>query len=574
MYLSGQNRFEILKRDNFTCQYCGKKGPEVELQLDHVTPLSKGGKTIESNLLTSCSECNKGKGNVGLEASVKEDGYIIRPNYFAEMDSGKKNAVKFWNTSNTDTKQSTIDANYLKVLEWREYPEKYFEEVLGFTAWDDPEYDSQLDVARAIRDYNRVTVRSGNGIGKTVVVGRVALWFLSCWTPSIVITTAPTHRQVEKQLWGEIRFAYKNAKIPLGGELLTTELRFEEGWYALGFATDDKSKFQGFHSPYILVLVDEAGGMEENIMEAIEGLLTSEDAKLLLIGNPTNPASHFGRTHLHPRERVMWKKLHIDCWNTPNVKAGKVVVPGLCAPNWPAERKKVWGENHPFYLVRVKGEFPQEGEKNLIPYHMVHSALERNIPPAGQKVIAIDPARFGDDRSVIGRLWGGQFRVLKKYKKLDGPTLADRAIEHVDQEGDIYAIKVDEIGEGASCYDSLKEKKRSGRGRQKEILKDVRIMPIRFNEKCRNPKNRKNYANLRAELGFMVRDMFEEGTIDIDDEDLGAQASGIEYDYEMKGGRLILEDKRKFKKRYRSSPDEFDCLLVAKASGLSAPQVL
>lgn len=548
---------------------------KIKLYKDLVEKANKGKLSKEelSKMLALEKEVWR-MGGAKSDKDAEQYEYIIEPDYFAEADSGKKSAVKFWNDSNTDTKQSTIDANYLKVLEWREYPEKYFEEVLGFTAWDDPEYDSQLDIARAIRDYNRVSVRSGNGIGKTVVMGRVALWFLSCWPPSIVITTAPTHRQVEKQLWGEIRSAYKNAKIPMGGELLTTELRFEEGWYALGFATDDKNKFHGFHGPNMLVLVDEAGGMSEEIMEAIEGLLTSEGAKLLLIGNPTNPTNHFGRTHLHPKERAIWKKLHIDCWNTPNVKAGKVVVPGLCAPGWPAERKRVWGEHHPFYLVRVKGDFPIEGEKNLIPYHMVHSALERNISPVGQKVIAIDPARFGDDRSVVGRLWGEQFRVLKKYRKLDGPTLADRVIEWVEQEGDVYAIKVDEIGEGSSCFDSLKEKKRSGRGGQKDILKDVKIMPIRFNERCRDPKNRKNYANLRAKLGFIVRDMFEEGTIDIDDEDLGAQASGMQYDYERKGGRLILEDKREFKKRYRSSPDEFDCLLVAKASGLSAPQVL
>ncbi len=52
------NRFDILKRDNFTCQYCGKKPPEVELEVDHIIPLSKGGSNEEKNLTTSCERCN------------------------------------------------------------------------------------------------------------------------------------------------------------------------------------------------------------------------------------------------------------------------------------------------------------------------------------------------------------------------------------------------------------------------------------------------------------------------------------------------------------------------------------
>ena len=56
-------RFEVLKRDNFTCQYCGKKHPEVELEVDHVHPVSKGGQNDVNNLITSCKDCNRGKTN-------------------------------------------------------------------------------------------------------------------------------------------------------------------------------------------------------------------------------------------------------------------------------------------------------------------------------------------------------------------------------------------------------------------------------------------------------------------------------------------------------------------------------
>ena len=59
-------RFEIFKRDKFTCQYCGRTPPAVLLELDHIVPRSQGGSDEEPNLITSCSDCNRGKANVPL----------------------------------------------------------------------------------------------------------------------------------------------------------------------------------------------------------------------------------------------------------------------------------------------------------------------------------------------------------------------------------------------------------------------------------------------------------------------------------------------------------------------------
>ena len=63
MRISKKFRFEVFKRDAFTCQYCGRKAPDVVLQVDHIKPKSKGGTNDLLNLVTSCSECNSGKSN-------------------------------------------------------------------------------------------------------------------------------------------------------------------------------------------------------------------------------------------------------------------------------------------------------------------------------------------------------------------------------------------------------------------------------------------------------------------------------------------------------------------------------
>lgn len=64
--MSKKLRFEVFKRDAFTCQYCGKKAPDVVLEVDHIKPVSKGGKNELLNLVTACFECNRGKRNIEL----------------------------------------------------------------------------------------------------------------------------------------------------------------------------------------------------------------------------------------------------------------------------------------------------------------------------------------------------------------------------------------------------------------------------------------------------------------------------------------------------------------------------
>lgn len=57
-------RFSVLQRDRFTCQYCGRKAPDVVLHVDHILPKSRGGTDVAENLKTACADCNLGKSDV------------------------------------------------------------------------------------------------------------------------------------------------------------------------------------------------------------------------------------------------------------------------------------------------------------------------------------------------------------------------------------------------------------------------------------------------------------------------------------------------------------------------------
>ena len=170
---------------------------------------------------------------------------------------------------------------------------------------------NQIKIIDALAKHNRVAVSSCHSIGKTFTSARLALWFLYCYPKSLVLTTAPTNRQVSFLLWGEIRAAFGNAAVPLGGDLRPVSSLLEiapKEWYALGFSSPPAAKtkalansveqqkvfLQGWHGDYIFIILDEAVGIESDIWTQIEGLLTSgKIVKVLAIGNPTTKSCIF-----------------------------------------------------------------------------------------------------------------------------------------------------------------------------------------------------------------------------------------------------------------------------------------
>ena len=173
-------------------------------------------------------------------------------------------------------------------------PPFFNEWILGGSFWS-----KQEEIILSVRDNRYTTVRACHDVGKTYIAARTALWFLYSHPQSIVVTTAPTMRQVENLLWRELRSAHESSKQKLGGEPLKTRLDIAPDWYAIGASSGDPDKLQGFHaaSGDILIIIDEAAGVNEDAFEAIEGMMTSEKARMLMIGNPTSNSGSFRESH-------------------------------------------------------------------------------------------------------------------------------------------------------------------------------------------------------------------------------------------------------------------------------------
>lgn len=445
------------------------------------------------------------------------------------------------------------------LLRWQRDPVAFDREVLG-----DSPTERQAEILKAVRDNRRVAVRSAHAVGKSFIAARVALWFLYCFMQSIVVTTAPTDRQVKNILWREIRRAHARALLPLGGVPLKKELTLDEDWYALGFSTDEADSVSGLHSNsgYAMVVIDEASGVSPEIYEAVEGLLTSPHSRLLLIGQPHTPSGPFYEEFRQPGA----SKHRISAFDSPNVQAGKIVVPGLVDQTWIDEREKRWGKSSPMYRVRVLGEFPEMREDALIPLGWIEKAIERGKvadPTAGDPSIevhlGVDVARQGSNETVTAWRRGRRLRVYSRRSKDDTMATAGRTVEAAKLLR-AHVVKVDVVGVGGGVVDRLLETD------NKRQLRGVEVIGINVGE---SPFDGERFKIRRDEIYWHLREAFETGVVDLegrpeDLEDLTAQLSSIGYGFSS-NGKIRVESKDDLRKRKLPSPDLADAIALAHA---------
>ena len=418
--------------------------------------------------------------------------------------------------------------------DWSGDPVGFAREVLK----DDP-WERQEAIMRSVAQNRRTVVRSCNHSGKTHAAAAIAVWYAYAFTPSLVLTTAPTERQVKKELWNEIGRFWRTAGF--GGTFLTTEFALSPDQRAIGFTTNEPQKFQGWHETNILIIVDEASGVEEHIYEAIEGCLTGRDAKLLLMGNPNTPQGTFFEAFMSR----LYEKFVIDAHDVPDR-----IHPGV--EGWIKEREEEWGVDSPPYRVRVLGEFPDEGDDTLFPLSWVEKAQEAEIEPGEGCEIGVDIARYGGDESVAYARRGNVVVAMEYWRGNDTMASAGR-VAAMAKRVVASRIKVDEIGVGAGVLDRLRS---DG-------------LPAFGINVGTSPRDKEKYQMLRDELFFGLRERFRAGEISIPKEDgvLLSQLTALKYGY-LPTGKLKVESKDDMRKRRGTakgwqSPDRADALMLA-----------
>ena len=455
---------------------------------------------------------------------------------------------------------------------FRANPNKFAKHVLGVEPWG-----KQRDILSAIAHNRKVAVRSCNGAGKTFTAAVAVLWWLMSYDNAIVITTAPSERQVKELLWREIRQLYMPRRDTIGGKLTRTRLDFASNRYAYGFSTNTEDRFQGFHSGNILVIVDEASGVDEFIYYAISGILTTQNAKLLLIGNPHGLAGTF--YDAFHKNRKGYHTVHISAFDTPafteaGITANNIAdmeypdpvdeetaddeqphptphkIPlGLSTPLWALSTFNEYGPQSSVFQTRVLGDFPSQANDTLIALRDIESAVKRPhvVQPDDKPIVGLDIARFGDDKTVIIVRHGMRVLHIEELRKSDLVNTTGRVITVAD-EFKVRHVMIDEVGIGAGVLDTLKQ--------------DKKFITTGINGGSRSDDPNK-YGNLRAQIFDGLRQRFADGQISIpNDPELISQLASLTYRYNARG-QLLLESKEIIKGHGRQSPDKADALAYA-----------
>ena len=461
--------------------------------------------------------------------------------------------------------------------EWQD-PVEFARSALGVELWE-----RQREVLRAVAVSRRVAVKSGNGLGKDFTAAVAMLWYLSCHDPGIVLSTAPTFRQVRHLLWRQVRSLYRRGAAQLGGTMLDTRWELSDDRYAMGLSADGADQFQGFHCENMLIVVDEAEGVAETIYEAVEALMTSARPKLLLIGNPTTTRGAFHRA-FH-QESGIYHTITMSAAESPNVEAGRVVIPGLTTAEWVEERRDIWGGDSPLFRARVLGEFPERDDDSLLSSAEIEAAAgllggdgdgdagavgdaadgravpglpelwpQRAAPAAdGHRVVfGVDVARLGRSSSVIVVRRGDAVAYMRAFNGIDTMELAGRIIVAF-REWQPEQVNVDVVGVGGGVVDQL-------RHQSVPVQEFNGGLPALRDLDC---------ANRRAEGYLTLRRRFREGRIRIPrDAGLMHELAELRCTLDSRG-RMLMESKTNLRRRGLPSPDKADALMMAFADDLT-----
>lgn len=430
---------------------------------------------------------------------------------------------------------------------YRTNPVRFFEDILKFHP-DEWQRNAAYDLA----NYSKVSIRSGQGVGKTGFEASSLLWFLYSFDFARVVATAPTRQQLNDVLWSEIS-KWQAKSIILNRLMTWTKTRvsvkgFEQRWFAVARTATKPENMQGFHEDNMLFIVDEASGVADDIMEAILGTLSGENNKLLMCGNPNRASGVFYDSHTSDKD--LYKIYKVSSLNSP--RTNKENINSLI---------KKYGAESNVVRVRVYGEFPIDEDDVFITTSVVHKGINTQFDLDIIETIdlGVDIARFGDDNTVIATKINNTILPLQVYHGYAITKTASEIIYQAkklknDYEFDkkIY-VKIDDTGVGGGVTDIVREIKKQ------ENLEWLVVIAVNFNTSV----NHAYYYDFNTVLWGNLKDLLEDGKISIpNDEDLEGELTSRKKSF-TPNGKIKIESKKEMKQRGIPSPDRGDAVALS-----------
>lgn len=423
-----------------------------------------------------------------------------------------------------------------------------------------PYWWRQREIARSVAAHPITLVPTGNAIGKTYLAAGLILWFLYEHPGCLVISTAPTQTQLEEVLWKEIRRAHEQSYCRLPGDIRKSPLKIEiaPGWQALGYSTTKTERLSGHHAENLLAVIDEASGVEPEIIEAIDSLNPS---RLLMIGNPLRPDGPFyDRCQSAPRNRLA-NVIQIASTESPDATLERSTR-GLADANWLEKARNDYGEGSLWWTTHVLGLFPDSGVDTVLPKSWLDRAASVPLVRRGCTRTAIDLAEGRDgDRSVVLTRDDGGLLQVDHSPRWNFEATAGVAARHAQKwEVEHHRITFDVAGIGADFNNRL------------QTLGIVGAQPYRG-----GGGGGKKHGNLRSQAAWSLRQrldperlvpapsgpMVPQSPFSIRPEFMAPmrdELQGLRYTLDPTG-RVCLEIKEDFVKRLKRSPDLADAMI-------------
>ena len=447
-----------------------------------------------------------------------------------------------------------IDQASMKMVQaWRNFktePVKFPNKILGLpNQWI---WEGVQRMIQSVFENRKTAVQAGHAMSKDWTAGVLALmWLLIHWGRAKVIVTAPTSRQVKDVIFKEIESEYNRLRTRFPefrkDWLTSTHLEFSPECFATGFTTKETNemvgKFQGFHSPNMLIIISEAQAVAPDVFKQIRGLMTSPNSRLLELGNPIVPFGDFYEHCTNPK--YGYEIIHLPVSMSPNIVHGREVIPGMCSRTWLVEFQEELGPGYdedPDYQSRALANFPEQSAHAWIPLSKIKLAVNKRFRDADKlRVGGLDPAGEGDDETVHCVLEGPAMLKQDCFRKVLTPETVGWARGIIEDEV-LEGLAIDE-GYNPGIRDWLN-------------FERMPVTGVNFGGESPNPK----FANMGTYIWSLLRRaIMEEGIGIINDPILIYQLSSRKIE-RLPNGKLKLESK---KKSGRKSPDRADALALA-----------
>jgi phage terminase large subunit len=313
---------------------------------------------------------------------------------------------------------------------------EFFEMILGRVPTS-----AQVEIFEALDAHDRVAVYSGRHVGKSTTGGGIALHHFCSHEDATVAIVSASEPQLREITFHDLIAMYHSSgrcfvcrlqdpdgprpcphSACIDGDLyanIRSGLRTHDDRRRIfGRAPRDPDFARGLGGVNLLIIVDEASGVPDDVFDVLDGHLAG-GGKLIAFGQPTTRAGWFFKANIGELE---FHVLTIDSRSTPNVKLGRVVVPGLADKEWCERKEREWGEEDARFDSEVRGRYPSRDATRLLSDVEIAAAFERHatVSDVGDLQFGIDPAGGGGgDRSVIVARRGAKILDINPF---DGGT--------------------------------------------------------------------------------------------------------------------------------------------------------